>query len=52
MGGSNTRQVDWLVKGDRIGLAAPERSDFLGRWDRYDDARIAMIAAFQTTGST
>lgn len=52
MGGEATRQLDWLVKGDRVGLAAPEQADFVARWDRYDDARIAMIAAFQTTGTT
>jgi RimJ/RimL family protein N-acetyltransferase len=51
-GGGTTRQVDWLVKGEHVGLAAPEAGDFVARWDRYDDARIAMIAAFQTTGAT
>ena len=35
-----------------MGLSAPEREEFLTRWNRYDDPRIAMIAAFQTSGST
>jgi RimJ/RimL family protein N-acetyltransferase len=51
MGGDQARQVDWLVRGDRVGLAAPEREEFVARWNRYDDPRIAMIAAFQTAGS-
>src|SRR4051812_10903974 len=51
MGGDQGRQVDWLVRGDRVGLAAPEREQFVARWNRYDDPRIGMIAAFQTAGS-
>jgi RimJ/RimL family protein N-acetyltransferase len=51
MGGDQARQVDWLVRGDRVGLAAPEREQFVARWNRYDDPRIGMIAAFQTAGS-
>jgi RimJ/RimL family protein N-acetyltransferase len=42
---------DWLVRGERVGLAAPDRDAFVARWDRYDDARIGMVAAFQTAGA-
>ncbi|MEA2369353.1 MAG: hypothetical protein QOH38_2071 [Thermoleophilaceae bacterium] len=52
MGGRDPRQLEWLVQGDGVGLVAPERADFIARWNRYDDPRIAMVAAFQTTGST
>ena len=51
MGGEDSRQVDWLVEGERVGLTAPEEAEFLDRWNRYDDPRIAMIAAFQTAGA-
>jgi RimJ/RimL family protein N-acetyltransferase len=39
------------VRGDLVGLTAPDQDDFVARWDRYDDPRIAMLAAFQTAGA-
>jgi RimJ/RimL family protein N-acetyltransferase len=51
MGGEGAPPREWLVKGGLVGLAAPEREDFIGRWDRYDDPRIGMLAAFQTAGA-
>ena len=51
MGDGAGANVDWLVRGDRIGLAAPNREDFVERWDRYDDPRIGMAAAFQSGGA-
>ena len=52
MGEGRSRQLNWLARGDLVGLAAPDANEFIARWDRYDDARIAMVAAFQTTGAT
>ena len=34
-----------------VGLAAPDREEFVDRWDRYNDPRIGMLAAFQTAGA-
>ena len=51
MGDSATASCEWLAKGEFVGLSAPEREDFIDRWDRYNDPRIAMVVAFQTTGS-
>src|SRR4051794_22378998 len=48
-GGASGR--DWLVRGERVGPVAPNREDFVARWDRYDDPRIAMAAAFQSGGA-
>jgi RimJ/RimL family protein N-acetyltransferase len=45
------RAPDWLVRGELVGLAAPDREEFVSRWDRYDDPRIGMAAAFQTGGA-
>ena len=35
-----------------MGLLSPDRDEFVSRWDHYDDPRIAMLAAFQTAGSS
>src|SRR5438093_6215588 len=42
---------EWVVRGEHVGLTVPGREEFLARWDLYDDPRIAMVAAFQTTGA-
>jgi RimJ/RimL family protein N-acetyltransferase len=52
MGGSATAAGGWLVKGELVALARPDRDAFVSRWDCYDDPRIAMLAAFQTAGAT
>ncbi|MFL5779840.1 MAG: GNAT family N-acetyltransferase [Thermoleophilaceae bacterium] len=39
------------MRGELVGLVTPKRQDFVDRWDRYDDPRIAMAAAFQTGGA-
>ena len=41
----------WLVRGEMVGLAAPDRDEFVDRWDQYNDPRIGMLAAFQTAGA-
>jgi RimJ/RimL family protein N-acetyltransferase len=48
----DTRQIalEWLVKGQLVGLVAPQRERFIAMGDDYGDPRIAMIAAFQTVG--
>jgi RimJ/RimL family protein N-acetyltransferase len=51
MGEGVDRSPLWLVRGHQVGLAAPEREEFLDRWDLYDDPRIGMLAAFQTAGA-
>jgi RimJ/RimL family protein N-acetyltransferase len=51
MGGNGERGPKWLVRGELVGLVRPNREDFVDRWDRYDDPRIAMAAAFQTGGA-
>jgi RimJ/RimL family protein N-acetyltransferase len=52
MGGMDTAPGEWLVRGELVALARPERETFIARWDGYNDARIAMLAAFQTAGAT
>ena len=42
---------EWLVRGEHVGLTAPERDEFVDRWDLYDDPRIAAAAGFQTSGA-
>jgi RimJ/RimL family protein N-acetyltransferase len=51
MGDSAGSGPEWLLRGELVGLATPRREDFVGRWDRYDDARIGMAAAFQSGGA-
>ena len=50
MGGTRQTAPQWLVKGLLVGLSVPHREEFVDRWDRYDDPRIGMLAAFQTAG--
>src|SRR5438477_21806 len=52
MGDTRLTPLEWLVKGVLVGLSAPEREEFVERWDLYDDPRIGMLAAFQTAGAT
>ena len=52
MGDSAAAAEGWLVEGERVALARPDREAFISRWDCYDDPRIAMVAAFQTAGAT
>jgi len=40
-----------LVRGDRVGLAAPEREEFVERWIDYNDPRLSMLTAFPTSRS-
>ena len=51
MGGNGESGPEWLVRGELVGLVTPNRQDFVDRWDRYNDPRIAMAAAFQTGGA-
>ena len=41
----------WLVKGDRVGLRAPTREEFVDRWVHYNDPRLTMLTAFPTSRS-
>lgn len=51
MGDSAGYAPDWLVRGELVGLVTPNRDEFVARWDRYDDPRIGMAAAFQSGGA-
>jgi RimJ/RimL family protein N-acetyltransferase len=51
MGDGGESRLEWLARGELVGLVAPNREDFVARWDRYDDPRIGMAAAFQSGGA-
>jgi len=51
MGDKADFEPEWLVRGESVGLVRPSRDDFVARWDRYDDPRIGMAAAFQSGGA-
>jgi RimJ/RimL family protein N-acetyltransferase len=51
MGDGGESGLEWLVRGELVGLVAPNHDDFVARWDRYDDPRIGMAAAFQSGGA-
>ena len=33
----------WIVRGERVGLTAPRKDDFLDRWDRNNDPIASML---------
>ena len=39
----------WIVAGERVGLTAPEREEFMSRWDRYNDPALAMLLTAPTS---
>ncbi len=41
----------WLVRGERVGLVAPPREEFVERWIDYNDPRLSMLTAFPTSRS-
>jgi len=43
--------LQWLVRGDRVGLVAPRRESFVDRWIDYNDPRLSMLTAFPTSRS-
>lgn len=36
----------WIVQGERVGLTAIEREDFVARWDRYNDPELTMLMGY------
>jgi RimJ/RimL family protein N-acetyltransferase len=38
----------WILKGERIGLRAPSRDEFVARWPLYNDPVMAMVAMLPT----
>ncbi|HEX8065188.1 MAG TPA: GNAT family protein [Thermoleophilaceae bacterium] len=44
-------QRTWIVAGDGVGLTAPEREEFVARWDVYNDAGMAMLFGYPTSGT-
>jgi RimJ/RimL family protein N-acetyltransferase len=51
MGEPEAGGLTWLVRGDRVGLAAPRRDAFVERWVDYNDPRLSMLTAFPTSRS-
>ncbi|TMM11223.1 MAG: GNAT family N-acetyltransferase [Actinobacteria bacterium] len=41
--------LQWLVRGDRVGLVAPRRESFVERWIDYNDPRLSALTAFPTS---
>lgn len=39
-------QRTWIVLGERVGLTAFEREEFVARWDAYNDPEIGMLMSF------
>jgi RimJ/RimL family protein N-acetyltransferase len=35
--------VTWIVRGNRIGLTAPRREEFLARWELHNDPELGML---------
>ena len=43
--------IQWLARSERVGLAAPQREEFVERWVDYNDPRLGMLTAFPTSRS-
>ena len=43
--------IQWLARSERVGLAAPQREEFVERWVDYNDPRLSMLTAFPTSRS-
>jgi len=41
----------WIVCGERVGLTALMREEFLARWDMYNDPSLGMLLTWPTTGA-
>jgi RimJ/RimL family protein N-acetyltransferase len=39
----------WIVQGQRVGLTAMEREEFVARWDRYNDPELTMLMGYATS---
>ncbi len=39
----------WIVQGERVGLTAMEREEFVARWDRYNDPELTMLMGYGTS---
>jgi RimJ/RimL family protein N-acetyltransferase len=39
----------WIVVGERVGLTALVRDEFLDRWDLYNEPELGMLLSFPTT---
>jgi RimJ/RimL family protein N-acetyltransferase len=40
---TNHPDLVWIVKGERIGLTAPRKEEFLARWDLHNDPVLGML---------
>jgi RimJ/RimL family protein N-acetyltransferase len=45
-------QPAWIVQGERIGLAAPRKEDFLARWEAHNDPALGMLFGMPSLPST
>ena len=42
-------QRKWIVAGERVGLTAIVREEFIARWDAYNDPELAMLLTYPTS---
>ena len=40
----------WIVEGERVGLSAMVREEFVERWDTLNDPELAMLLTWPTSG--
>lgn len=40
----------WIVRGEHVGLAAPEREDFIARWPEFNDPAFATVLMLPQVG--
>ena len=43
------QSIAWILKGERVGLSAPERGEFVERWRLFNDPVLAWLFGYQTT---
>jgi RimJ/RimL family protein N-acetyltransferase len=42
----------WIVAGERVGLTALVKEEFLDRWDAYNDAEMGMLISYPTAAAS
>jgi RimJ/RimL family protein N-acetyltransferase len=42
--------IQFIVRGERVGLAAPDHDSFVARWERLNDPELAMVAMRPVAG--
>lgn len=41
----------WIVRGERVGLTAIVREEFVARWDVYNDPELALMLSYPAPGT-